>query len=277
MKNFKNKVAAITGAGSGIGQQLAILLAKQGCHLSLSDINEKGLQQTVELLKPYSTITVTTKKLDVSDREAVKQWAQETVQDHGSVNLIFNNAGVALGSTVEGATYEDLEWIVGINFWGVVYGTKEFLPFIKQTQDGHIINISSLFGLTAQPTQSAYNATKFAVRGFTESLRQELDIEKSGVSSLCVHPGGIRTNIAKSAKMSDSLNSLGMDPTKSIQNFDKLLRTPPEEAASQILQAVLKNKRRLLIGSDAKILDVFQRLFPTGYQRASTIVTKLMK
>lgn len=277
MKNFKNKVAAITGAGSGIGQQLAILLAKQGCHLSLSDINEKGLQQTIELLKPYSTITVTTKKLDVSDREAVKQWAQETVQDHGSVNLIFNNAGVALGSTVEGATYEDLEWIVGINFWGVVYGTKEFLPFIKQTQDGHIINISSLFGLTAQPTQSAYNATKFAVRGFTESLRQELDIEKSGVSSLCVHPGGIRTNIAKSAKMSDSLNSLGMDPTKSIQNFDKLLRTPPEEAARQILQAVLKNKRRLLIGSDAKILDAFQRLFPTGYQRASTIVTKLMK
>ena len=277
MKNFKNKVAAITGAGSGIGQQLAILLAKQGCHLSLSDINGKGLQQTVELLKPYSTITVTTKKLDVSDREAVKQWAQETVQDHGSVNLIFNNAGVALGSTVEGATYEDLEWIVGINFWGVVYGTKEFLPFIKQTQDGHIINISSLFGLTAQPTQSGYNATKFAVRGFTESLRQELDIEKSGVSSLCVHPGGIRTNIAKSAKMSDSLNSLGMDPTKSIQNFDKLLRTPPEEAARQILQAVLKNKRRLLIGSDAKILDAFQRLFPTGYQRASTIVTKLMK
>ncbi|MBJ9702325.1 MULTISPECIES: SDR family oxidoreductase [Acinetobacter] len=277
MKNFKNKVAAITGAGSGIGQQLAILLAKQGCHLSLSDINEKGLQQTVELLKPYSTITVTTKKLDVSDREAVKQWAQETVQDHGSVNLIFNNAGVALGSTVEGATYEDLEWIVGINFWGVVYGTKEFLPFIKQTQDGHIINISSLFGLTAQPTQSGYNATKFAVRGFTESLRQELDIEKSGVSSLCVHPGGIRTNIAKSAKMSDSLNSLGMDPTKSIQNFDKLLRTPPEEAARQILQAVLKDKRRLLIGSDAKILDAFQRLFPTGYQRASTIVTKLMK
>lgn len=277
MKNFKNKVAAITGAGSGIGQQLAILLAKQGCHLSLSDINEKGLQQTVELLKPYSTITVTTKKLDVSDREAVKQWAQETVQDHGSVNLIFNNAGVALGSTVEGATYEDLEWIVGINFWGVVYGTKEFLPFIKQTQDGHIINISSLFGLTAQPTQSGYNATKFAVRGFTESLRQELDIEKSGVSSLCVHPGGIRTNIAKSAKMCDSLNSLGMDPTKSIQNFDKLLRTPPEEAARQILQAVLKNKRRLLIGSDAKILDAFQRLFPTGYQRASTIVTKLMK
>ena len=275
MKNFKNKVAAITGAGSGIGQQLAILLAKQGCHLSLSDINEKGLQQTVELLKPYSNITVTTKKLDVSDREAVKQWAQETVQDHGSVNLIFNNAGVALGSTVEGATYEDLEWIVGINFWGVVYGTKEFLPFIKQTQDGHIINISSLFGLTAQPTQSGYNATKFAVRGFTESLRQELDMQNCGVSALCVHPGGIRTNIAKAAKMNDSLKSLGMDPNKSIKQFDKFLRTPPEEAARQILNAVLKDKRRLLIGTDARVLDTFQRLFPTGYQRLAAIATKM--
>ena len=190
--------------------------------------------------------------------------------------MIFNNAGVALGSTVEGASYEDLEWIVGINFWGVVYGTKEFLPFIKQTKDGHIINISSIFGLTSQPTQSAYNATKFAVRGFTESLRQELDIEKSGVSSLCVHPGGIRTNIAKAAKMNDSLKTLGMDPAKSTQQFDKLLRTPPEEAARQILNAVLKDKRRLLIGTDARVVDTFQRLFPTGYQRLAAIATKMM-
>ncbi|ENU33488.1 SDR family NAD(P)-dependent oxidoreductase [Acinetobacter parvus] len=275
MKNFKNKVAAITGAGSGIGQQLAVLLAKHGCHLSLSDINEKGLAQTVELVKQYP-VTVTTRVLDVSNRDAVKQWAQETVHDHGAVNMIFNNAGVALGSTVEGASYEDLEWIVGINFWGVVYGTKEFLPFIKQTKDGHIINISSIFGLTSQPTQSAYNATKFAVRGFTESLRQELDIEKSGVSSLCVHPGGIRTNIAKAAKMNDSLKSLGMDPNKSIKQFDKFLRTPPEEAARQILNAVLKDKRRLLIGTDARVLDTFQRLFPTGYQRLAAIATKMM-
>ena len=212
----------------------------------------------------------------MSNREAVQQWAQASVQQHGSVNMVFNNAGVALGSTVEGASYQELEWIVGINFWGVVYGTKEFLPFIKQTKDGHIINISSLFGLTAQPTQSAYNATKFAVRGFTESLRQELDMENCGVSSLCVHPGGIRTNIAKAAKMNDSVKSLGLDPVKSSQQFDKLLRTPPEDAAQQILQAVLKNKRRLLIGNDAKVLDAFQRIFPTGYQRVSGIMTKLM-
>ncbi|NHB59068.1 SDR family NAD(P)-dependent oxidoreductase [Acinetobacter shaoyimingii] len=276
MKNFKNKVAAITGAGSGIGQQLAVLLAKQGCHLSLSDVNEKGLAETVELIKDHS-IRVTTKKVDVAKLEEVKAWAAETVQNHGSVNMIFNNAGVALGSTVEGASYEELEWIVNINFWGVVYGTKEFLPYIKKTGDGHIINISSLFGLTAQPTQSAYNATKFAVRGFTESLRQELDIENSGVSALCVHPGGIRTNIANAAKMNDSLKSLGMNPEKSAKTFNKLLRCPPEEAARQILESVQKDRRRLLIGNDAKVIDLMQRVLPTGYQKVTAFATKLTK
>ena len=276
MKTFNNKVAAVTGAGSGIGQQLALLLAKQGCHLSLSDINEQGLAKTVELLKD-SNVRVTTKKLDVSDREAMRAWAEETVQNHGSVNMIFNNAGVALGSTVEGASYDELEWIVGINFWGVVYGTKEFLPLIKQTGDGHIINISSLFGLTAQPTQSAYNATKFAVRGFTESLRQELDIENCGVSALCVHPGGIRTNIANDARMNDSLRSLGMNPEKSARTFNKLLRIPPEEAARQILAAVQKDKRRVLIGNDAKSLDLIQRILPTGYQKVTAMATSFSK
>ena len=276
MKNFKNKVAAITGAGSGIGQQLAILLAKEGCHLSLSDVNEQGLVETVEKLKD-TDVRVTIKKLDVSDRIAVKTWAEETVQDHGSVNMIFNNAGVALASTVEGASYEELEWIVNINFWGVVYGTKEFLPFIKQTGDGHIVNISSLFGLTAQPTQSAYNATKFAVRGFTESLRQELDMENCGVSALCVHPGGIRTNIANAARMNNSVRSLGINPEKSVKSFNKLLRCPPEEAARQILEAVKKDKRRLLIGNDAKALDLLQRLLPTGYQKVIAFASKSKK
>ncbi|NHC03111.1 SDR family oxidoreductase [Acinetobacter sp. 187] len=276
MKNFKNKVAAITGAGSGIGQQLAVLLAKQGCHLSLSDVNEKGLADTVELIKD-SNVRVTTKKVDVAKQPEVKAWAEETVRNHGAVNMIFNNAGVALGSTVEGASYEELEWIVNINFWGVVYGTKEFLPYIKKTGDGHIINISSLFGLTAQPTQSAYNATKFAVRGFTESLRQELDIENKGVSALCVHPGGIRTNIANDARMNDSLRSLGMNPEKSAKTFNKLLRCPPEEAARQILEAVQKDRRRLLIGNDAKVIDLMQRVLPTGYQKVTAFATKLSK
>ncbi len=273
MKDFNNKVAAITGAGSGIGQQLAVLLAKQGCHLALSDVNEKGLADTVALVKG-SGVRVTTKKVDVAKLEEVKAWAAQVEQEHGSINMIFNNAGVALGSTVEGASYEELEWIVNINFWGVVYGTKEFLPLIKKTGDGHIINISSLFGLTAQPTQSAYNATKFAVRGFTEALRQELDMEKSGVSALCVHPGGIRTNIALAAKMNDSLLTLGMHPEKSAKSFNKLLRCPPEEAARQILEAVQKDKRRLLIGNDAKAIDIMQRVLPTGYQKVIAFATR---
>ena len=276
MKNFKNKVAAITGAGSGMGQQLAVLLAKAGCHLSISDVNEKGLAETVELVKPYN-VRVTSKKVNVAKLEEVRAWAADTVQNHGSVNMIFNNAGVALGSTVEGANYEDLEWIMGINYWGVVYGTKEFLPYIKKTGEGHIINTSSLFGLTAQPTQSAYNSSKFAVRGFTETLRQELDIENCGVSALCVHPGGIRTNIANDARMNDSLKSLGMNPEKSAKAFNKLLRMPAEDASQQILDAVLKNRRRLLFGNDAKAIDLMQRILPTGYQKVTALATKLSK
>ena len=276
MKNFNNKVAAITGAGSGIGQQLAVLLAKQGCHLALSDVNEQGLLKTLELIKDTGE-RATLDKVNVANLEEVRAWAEKVEQDHGSINMIFNNAGVALGSTVEGASYDELEWIVGINFWGVVYGTKEFLPRIKKTGDGHVVNISSLFGLTAQPTQSAYNATKFAVRGFTESLRQELDIENCGVSALCVHPGGIRTNIANAAKMNDSLRALGMSPEKSARSFNKLLRCPPEEAARQILEAVQKDKRRLLIGNDAKAIDLIQRILPTGYQKVTAFATKLGK
>ena len=274
MKNFNNKVAAITGAGSGIGQQLAVLLAQQGCHLALSDVNEEGLQKTLELVQETGVRTTLT-KVNVAVLDEMRAWAQQVEQEHGQVNMIFNNAGVALGSTVEGASYEELEWIVGINFWGVVYGTKEFLPLIKKTGDGHVVNISSLFGLTAQPTQSGYNATKFAVRGFTEALRQELDIENCGVSALCVHPGGIRTNIANAAKMNDSIKVMGMNPENSARSFNKLLRCPPEEAARQILQAVQKDKRRLLIGNDAKAIDLIQRILPTGYQKIMAFATKM--
>jgi short-subunit dehydrogenase len=273
MKNFKGKVAAITGAGSGIGQQLAVLLANDGCNLALADVNEKGLAATVALIKDKG-IKYTTTKVDVADRAQVAAWATSSAAAHGQVNLIFNNAGVAMGSTVEGMAYDELEWLMNINFWGVVYGTKEFLPLLKKSGDGHIINISSLFGLTSQPSQSAYNASKFAVRGFTESLRQELDIQKCGVSSTCVHPGGIRTNIAKAARMNDSIKSLGMNPAQSAASFDKLLRTPPEEAARVILNAVRHNDRRVLIGNDAKILDLMQRFLPTGYQKVFTAAAK---
>lgn len=273
MKNFNQKVAAITGAGSGIGQQLAILLAQQGAHLALSDVNEQGLVETRSLIAQYP-VNATFTQLDVSNQEAVRAWAADSFTHHGKINLIFNNAGVALASTVEGMNYEEMEWIFNINFWGVVYGTKEFLPYLKQSGEGHVINISSLFGLTAQPTQSAYNATKFAVRGFTEALRQELDIQNNGVSATCVHPGGIRTNIANNARMSDSIRALGMNPARASRSFNKVLKTPPSDAAKIILDAVRKNKARILIGTDAKILDIVQRITPTHYSQALNFLTK---
>ncbi len=266
MQNFKDKVAAITGAGSGIGRALALNLAKSGCNLSISDVNEVGLAETVSMLAA-SGVKVTSATVDVAERKQVEDWAAKTLADHGKVNLIFNNAGVALGGTVEGTTIEEYEWIVNINFWGVVYGTKAFLPMLIESGDGHVINISSIFGLFAQPTQSGYNATKFAVRGFTESLRQELDMSKQGVSATCVHPGGIKTNIAASARMNDSgLAATGLSKDASAKEFEKLFRTTADEAAKIILGAVRKNKRRVLVGTDAKVIDMFQRVLPTAYQ-----------
>lgn len=275
MKSFANKVAAITGAGSGIGRALALNLAKQGCHLALSDVNETGLAETVAQAKAFG-VNVTSQKLDVSNKDGVHAWADAVVRDHGKVNLIFNNAGVALGSTVEGMSYDELAWVMNINFWGVVYGTKAFLPYLKASGEGHIINISSIFGLCSQPSQSAYNASKFAVRGFTEALRQELDIENAPVSVTCVHPGGIKTNIAKAAKMNDSIKSIGLNPSTSTQNFEKLFRTTPAEAANVIIKAVQKDSRRALIGSDAYVVDAMQRLLPTGYQKIVSLSTKWM-
>ena len=277
MKTFQNKVAAITGAASGIGRALALELAKQQCDLALSDVNEAGLQETAEKARALG-VKVTTAVINVADREQMHGWADQVVKDHGKVNLIFNNAGVALGNTVEDAQYEDYEWIMGINLWGVIYGTKAFLPYIKQTGDGHIINVSSIFGLFAQPTQSGYNMTKFAVRGFTESLRQELDLQNCGVSATCVHPGGIKTNIARSARMSNSVLSLtgGKGSTeKMTQQFEKMFVTTPETAANVILNAVKRNSRRVLIGNDAKATDLMQRMLPTIYQKIVTTSFKL--
>ena len=276
MKSFANKVAAITGAGSGIGRALALNLAQQGCHLALSDVNEAGLAETVKQAAAFG-VKVTSQKLDVSNKDGVHAWADSVVAEHGKVNLIFNNAGVALGSTVEGMSYDELAWVMNINFWGVVYGTKAFLPYLKASGDGHIVNVSSVFGLCAQPTQSAYNASKFAVRGFTEALSQELDLENAPVSVTCVHPGGIKTNIAKAAKMNDSIKSVGLDPATSTQNFEKLFRTTPADAATVILNAVHKDSRRVLIGSDAYAIDIMQRLLPTSYQKLVTMGTRFMK
>jgi short-subunit dehydrogenase len=274
VKQFQNKVAAITGAGSGIGREIAIQLASAGCHLALSDINEAGLAETKELAERAGDARVTTQKLDVADREAVFAWAERVVADHGQVNLIFNNAGVALGATVEGMAIGDFEWLMNINFWGVVHGTQAFLPHLKASGEGHIVNISSLFGLLAVPSQSAYNAAKYAVRGFTESLRQELDMTDCGVSATTVHPGGIKTAIARSARQDASIRALGLDETTASKDFEKHFITTADKAARIILRAVQRNSRRVLVGPDAVLLDKMQRLMPTLYQRLTPILMK---
>lgn len=270
MQDFSNKVAAITGAGSGIGRALALNLAARGCHLSLSDINCDGLDETQALLARYP-VKVTTTPLDVSDRDAVFAWAEQTAADHGRVNLVFNNAGVALSGTVGSLSVEDYQWIMDINFNGVLYGTKAFLPLLEQAGEGHIVNISSIFGLASQPLMSGYNASKFAVRGLTESLRQDLEISGSCVSCSCVHPGGIKTNIAKSARMDASSEEItGQNKEESTREFEKLFITTPDKAAKTILNGVSKNSRRILIGPDARIFDLIVRVFPAAYQRLFT-------
>jgi butyryl-CoA dehydrogenase len=266
VKHLEGRVAAITGAGSGIGRALAVELARRHAHLALSDIDEVTLAETVSQCEGFG-VKVTAQRLDVADREAVFAWADRVVADHGQVNLIFNNAGVALGATVEAMSYEDLEWLMSINFWGVVHGTKAFLPHLEASGEGHIVNLSSVFGLISVPTQSAYNAAKFAVRGFTDALRMELEASGSAVSATTVHPGGIKTNIARRARMDPSVSALAGSPDEVGRDFDRIAMTKPDKAARQILAAVEADRRRALIGPDAKLIDLISRL-PAGlYQR----------
>lgn len=274
MKSFKDKVAAITGAGSGMGRELAIELAKRGCHLALSDVNEAGLAETLQLLRGYS-VRAGASKLDVADRDAVYRWADAVAAEHGKVNLVFNNAGVALGTTLEGASYEEFEWIMNINFWGVVYGSKAFLPHLRASGEGHIVNTSSVFGLFAVPGNGCYNASKFAVRGFSECLRQELEMKDVPVSVTSVHPGGIKTAIARTARMNDSLKAfLGKDSDTAKSEFEKAFITSANRAARIILRAVERDRRRVLVGPDAKLLDLIVRLFPAGYQHLTMWFTR---
>jgi NAD(P)-dependent dehydrogenase (short-subunit alcohol dehydrogenase family) len=276
MKSFNGRVAAITGAGSGIGRALAVELAGRGAHLALSDIDEDGLAQTVVLCEGMG-VKVTSQRLDVADRAAMYEWAGRVAEEHGKVNLIFNNAGVALGATIESMAYEDFEWLMNINFWGVVYGTKAFLPHLKAAGEGHVINLSSVFGLISVPSQSAYNAAKFGVRGFTDALRMELEMEPCGVSCTTIHPGGIKTNIARNARMDDSVLALAGGVDKARDGFDKVAMTSPKKAARQILAAVESDRRRALIGPDAKVIDLIARL-PAGlYQQVLVRGAKLRR
>jgi butyryl-CoA dehydrogenase len=262
MKDFRDRVVAVTGAASGIGRALAVELAGRGAHLALSDVDDAGLADTVGRCEGRG-VKVTSQHLDVADRGAVHRWADQVVDDHARVNMIVNNAGVALSSTIEAMSYDDLEWLMGVNFWGVVHGTKAFLPHLRAAGEGHVVNVSSVFGLLAIPSQSAYNAAKFGVRGFTDALRIELEIERSPVSATTVHPGGIRTNIVRNARLDPESSPIGGDADQAAREFDRVARTTPEAAARQILRAVERNRRRALIGPDAVAFDLVSRL-PAG-------------
>ncbi len=254
------KIAVITGAGSGIGRALALQLNAEGCELYLSDINEQTLTETSDQL-PRPEISADTRILDVADKHAVHSWAKSIEAAQGHVDIVINNAGVGYGATVEETDYEHLEWLININLWGVIYGTLAFLPLLQKSGQGHLVNVSSVFGIIAVPGQSAYNAAKFGVRGFTESLRHEM--AGTTVHVCCVHPGGIKTNIAR--------DSRGGDPSVSREQraalFDQLAPTTAEAAAAQIVRAIEKKQKRLLIGRDAKYISAISRLFPVNYLR----------
>jgi NAD(P)-dependent dehydrogenase (short-subunit alcohol dehydrogenase family) len=257
-----------------MGRELAYELARAGAHLALSDINRKTVEETAEQVRAIGARATTT-ELDVSKRNAVHAWADAVARDFGRVNVVFNNAGVALASTLEGVSYEDFEWIMGINFWGVVYGTKAFLPHLRASGEGHVVNVSSVFGLFSVAGSGTYNASKFAVRGFTEALRQELELSGSPVSATSVHPGGIKTNIARSGRFSANISQLTKrDPEEARARTEKYFITSANRAAKTILRAVQKNQRRVLVGPDAVFFDAMVRLLPTSYQKVMMSVAR---
>ena len=262
MRTFDGKVAVITGAGSGIGRALALNLAARGAVLALSDKDEVGLLETAERATARHAREVHTEKLDVSDRSAVAAYASSVASDLGRVNAVFNNAGIALHGDFEETPYEEFERIMDVNFWGVVHGSKELLPHLIASGDGHLVNISSLFGLMGMPAQTAYNASKFGVRGFTEALRMEMLIAQHPVQVSCVHPGGIKTAIARNARTTAS-----HDPQSVAALFDKkLAKTTADKAAEVIVDGVLRNKPRIVVGNDARFLDGYVRLVGARYQ-----------
>src|SRR3954453_5552375 len=262
MKSFDDKVVAITGAGSGIGRALSLNLARQGALLAISDVDDAGLAETVDLVKAAGAREVRSDHLDVADRATFAAYAASVAEQLGRVNVVVNNAGVALAGDVEDLAYSDMDWIIGINFWGVVHGTKEFLPHLIASGDGHLVNISSLFGLISMPGQSMYNAAKYAVRGMSEALREEMLVAGYPVGVTVVHPGGIKTAIARNARVSAK-----EDKERTARLFDeKLAKMTPERAAEIIVKGVLHDKARVLVGLDAHAVPHLAKLTGSRYQ-----------
>lgn len=262
MKSLDNKVVVITGAGSGIGRALALNAAARGALLALSDVDEAGLAATVDLVKNAGAREVRSDRVDVADRESMAAYASTVVEHFGRVNVLVSNAGVAVAGHFEEMSYADMDWIVGINFWGVVQGTREFLPHLIASGDGHVVTMSSLFGLVSMPGQSLYNATKYAVRGFSEALREEMLVSGHPVGVTVVHPGGIKTAIARNARVTPS-----EDKAATARLFDKkLAKMSPERAAEIIVDGMLAGKARVLVGLDAHALHHLAKLLGSRYQ-----------
>jgi len=272
MRTLDGKVVAITGAASGIGRALALDLARRGASLALSDVDEAGLAETVTRVGAAGVRGVRADRVDVADRAAMAAYASSVAEHFGRVNVVVNNAGVSVSGDVTELSYDDLDWIVGINFWGVVHGTKEFLPHLIASGDGHVVNLSSLFGLVSVPGQSAYNATKYAVRGFSEALREEMLVAGHPVGVTVVHPGGIKTDIVRNSRVSGV-----RDKEATVRLFDERLATmSPERAAGIIVKAVLADQPRLLVGLDAHVLHHVARLMGARYQDLFAKLSKRM-
>ena len=265
---FKDKVAVITGAGSGIGRALAVQLAQAGARVAISDINQAGLDETISLIAavankdngmlPRAKAYV----LDVAAAAAVFAHADAVKNDFGTAHFVFNNAGATVVGTVAHTSIEEYEWQMGINMWGVLYGTKAFMPMMLAQREGHIVNISSVFGFLGFPSQSAYNMSKFAVRGLTECLWSEL--EGTGVKAVCVHPGGIKTNIEKAGRRA---KAAGVEEEVFAKQADKMLLTPPEDCAADIIRGLRNGDKRIVTGNKSSTMFWLGRLFPNSYPR----------
>lgn len=259
---LEGRTAVVTGAAGGIGRAVAVSLARRGCHLALADLDEEGMAATADLARAHG-VRVTCHRLDVADRAAVAGFPAQVADAHRGADLLVNNAGVAVGGTFEQVSEEDFEWLFEINFWGVVRMTRAFMPLLRASDDARVVNLSSVFGLVAPPGQVAYAASKFAVRGFSEALRHELEGSRVGVT--VVHPGGVATSISENARV-----PAGVSPeevARHRERFRKLLRLPPEVAGEAIVRGVERRKSRILVGPDARAVSLIARVLPLSYWR----------
>jgi short-subunit dehydrogenase len=264
MTEIRGAAAAVTGAANGIGRALALELAARGCDLALADRDEAGLQALAAEIAKAGPQKVSVHRVDVGEPAQIADFAERAIAAHPALNIVVNNAGVALLGQFSEIEQEQMDWLMNINFWGVVHATRAFLPQLARQREAHIVNLSSLFGLIAPPGQTAYCSAKFAVRGFSESLRHELAMAKSPVRLSVVHPGGVATSIVRNSRTGTGVTD-NARRAESIERFEQVAKTTPQAAALRIIHGIEKNQPRILIGNDARMMDILQRLRPATY------------